>query len=66
MMGLFGKKKENTACRCGANCNRESMKAAEECKAGGAGIKILGSGCAKCKQLEANTLAALKLSLIHI
>lgn len=60
MMGLFGKKKENTACRCGANCNGETMKAAEECKAGGAGIKILGSGCAKCKQLEANTLAALK------
>ena len=59
-MGLFGKKKENTACRCGANCNGETMKAAEECKAGGAGIKILGSGCAKCKQLEANTLAALK------
>lgn len=36
------------------------MKAAEESKAGGTGIKILGSGCAKCNQLEANTLEALK------
>lgn len=59
-MGLFGKKKENKACCGGASCNEKTMKAAEERKAGGAEIKILGSGCAKCNQLEANTLAALE------
>lgn len=30
-------------------------------KVGGAGVKILGAGCSKCNQLEANTLEALKL-----
>lgn len=60
MMGLFGKKKEEKTRCCDADCNEETMKAAEESKAGGTGIKILGSGCAKCNQLEANTLEALK------
>ena len=59
-MGLFSKKKEEKKCCCGGSCNAESMKAAEVCKAGGASVKILGSGCAKCNQLEANTLKALK------
>ena len=59
-MGLFGKQKGKKACCCGENCNAETMKAAEESKAGSTGIKILGSGCAKCKQLEANTLEALQ------
>lgn len=45
-MSLFGKKKEE-------------MKAAEECKCNGA-IKVLGGGCAKCHELEANTKAALE------
>ena len=59
-MGLFSKKKEEKKCCCGGSCNAESMKAAEVCNAGGASVKILGSGCAKCNQLEANTLEALK------
>ena len=61
-MGLFGKKKEEKkeSCCCGGNCNAETVKAAEESKTSGASVKILGSGCAKCNQLEANTLEALK------
>ncbi len=58
-MSLFGKKKEEGCC-CGGNCNAEAVKAAEESKTTGASVKILGSGCAKCNQLEANTLEALK------
>ena len=57
-MGLFSKKKEKKAC-CRGSFNAQTMKAAVETKTGGAGIKILGSGCAKCNQLEANTLEAL-------
>lgn len=57
-MGLFGKKKEG--CCCGGDCNAETMKAAEESKTGGASVKILGAGCVKCNQLEANALEALK------
>ncbi len=58
-MSLFGKKKEKTSCCCG-NCSAETMKAAEAGKTGGAGIKILGSGCKKCKELEANTRKVLE------
>jgi small redox-active disulfide protein 2 len=57
-MSLFGKKKEETPC-CGGSCNAESMAKAENAKTEGAGVKVLGSGCAKCNQLEANTKAAL-------
>ena len=56
-MSLFGKKKE---CCCGGNCNAESMAQAKEKQATGSAVKILGGGCAKCNQLEANTLEALK------
>ncbi|HHV12317.1 MAG TPA: thioredoxin family protein [Clostridiales bacterium] len=60
-MALFGKKKkEETACCCGGNCNNESMAKAEVAKTEGASVKILGSGCAKCNQLEAATKAALE------
>lgn len=59
-MGLFGKKKENRTC-CGGTCSAAAMQEAEKSKVGGASIKILGSGCAKCNQLEGNTLEALKL-----
>lgn len=58
-MGLFGKKKEEKKCCCG-NCNDQTIQAAGEGKVDGAGVKILGSGCAKCNQLEANTAAALQ------
>jgi small redox-active disulfide protein 2 len=61
-MPLFGKKKEETtSCCCGGNCDAESMAKAEHAKTEGASVKILGSGCAKCNQLEAATREALKL-----
>lgn len=58
-MGLFAKKKEtNTGCCCGGRCTPEKMAEAETEKAA-AGIKVLGSGCAKCNALEAATKEAL-------
>ncbi|MFA5636102.1 MAG: thioredoxin family protein [Anaerovoracaceae bacterium] len=48
-MALFGKKNK-----------AESMKKAESAKTEGASVKVLGSGCAKCNQLEAATKAALE------
>lgn len=61
-MGLFGKKtaKEEAPCCCGGNCDAESMAKAETAKSEGASVKILGSGCAKCNQLEAATKEALE------
>lgn len=63
-MALFGlgKKKEVTkeACCCGGNCDAESMEKAKAAQNEGASVKILGSGCAKCNELEANTKAALE------
>ncbi len=60
-MALFAKikKKEEPSCCCGS-CDAESMAKAESAKAEGVSIKILGSGCAKCNQLEAATKAALE------
>lgn len=63
-MALFGKKdkeKKTTSCCCGGNCDAGSMAKAESAKTEGAGVKVLGSGCAKCNQLEAATKAALEL-----
>ena len=61
-MAIFWKKKEekSTACCCGGNCDAKSMDDANHAKTEGAGVKILGSGCAKCNQLEAATKAALE------
>lgn len=56
-MALFGKKKEGKCC---ANCDCQSMEKAEKIKGEGARVKILGSGCAKCNQLEAATRSALE------
>ena len=50
-MKLFGKKKETKSCCCGGNCTSETMENAES-KKQEKGIKILGSGCAKCMELE--------------
>ena len=61
-MALFGKKNRNqeiTPCCC-SSCDCESMEKAEKEKAKGASVKVLGSGCAKCNQLEAATKAALE------
>lgn len=59
-MGLFGKKKEKAnSCCCGGSCNSETMQQAEIEKKEGSSVKVLGSGCAKCNQLEAATKEAL-------
>ena len=60
-MGLFGKnkKEETSACCCGGSCNPESTAQAEAAKASG-GVKVLGSGCAKCNALEEAARAALE------
>ena len=53
-MGLFGKKKETTSCCCGASAAPAGTAASGSMK-----VEVLGSGCARCNQLEANTRAAL-------
>ncbi|HPR39801.1 MAG TPA: thioredoxin family protein [Oscillospiraceae bacterium] len=59
-MSLFSiGKKEKPSCCCG-NCDAKSMEEAERAKTEGASVKILGSGCPKCNQLEAATKAALE------
>ena len=70
-MGLFSKKKEETkSCCCGGNCTPETMAQAEAAKAA-AGVKVLGSGCAKCNALEEATRTALadlgmEISIDHV
>ena len=51
-MGLFSrnKKEEKTSCCCGS-CTPEAMTQAEAVKMS-SGVKVLGSGCAKCNALE--------------
>ena len=51
-MGVFNRNKneEKTSCCCG-NCTPEAMSKAEAGKAA-SGVKVLGSGCAKCNALE--------------
>ena len=59
-MGLFSKKKEETkSCCCGGACTPESMAQAETAKAA-TGVKVLGSGCAKCNALESAVRSALE------
>jgi small redox-active disulfide protein 2 len=59
-MGLFGKKKEEAkTCCCGGNCTPEQMARAEADKSA-PGVKVLGSGCAKCNALEAAAKEALE------
>ncbi len=62
-MSLFGKKikkEETTSCCCGSNCDTESKDSAENQQTEGASVKILGTGCARCNQLESATKEALK------
>lgn len=62
-MLLFGKKSkkdETSSCCCRGNCDAESMEKAETAKSEAARVKVLGSGCAKCNQLEEATKAALE------
>lgn len=61
-MALFGKKKaEQAECDCGGCCDvsAEGVKQAQASMGKGALVKVLGSGCKKCNELEANTKAAL-------
>ncbi len=59
-MALFGKmKKAEKSCCCG-NLTVENMAQAKAAQGEGAAVKILGSGCKKCNELEANTKAALE------
>lgn len=57
-MGLFSKKKKE--CSCGGNCNAQAKSEVSGNNNSGASVKILGSGCAKCNELESHTLEALK------
>jgi len=60
IMKVFAKKKEeHTGGCCGGNCNPETMAKAEDAKTEGASVKVLGSGCAKCNELEKATKEAL-------
>ena len=60
-MGLFNrsKKEEPASCCCGGSCTPEAMAQAEATK-GSSGVKVLGSGCAKCNALEQATREALE------
>ena len=61
-MKLFGKKNKNeeaTPCCCGGNGDAECPDKDEAGKAEGSNVKVLGSGCTKCNQLEVATKAAL-------
>lgn len=58
MMALFGKKKEEKSCCCGS-CDAKTIENANKAKSEGSSVKVLGSGCAKCNELEKNTKAAL-------
>jgi len=50
-MGLFGKKKDASPCCCGGDVTPQERAQAEGAKSA-AGVKVLGSGCAKCNALE--------------
>lgn len=57
-MGLFDRKKEAKSCCCGAGFDPEAMAQAQTARAEN-GVKVLGSGCAKCRALEEAARAAL-------
>lgn len=59
----FGKKKEEekkSSCCCDGACNPESIEKASETMDQEKSVKVLGSGCAKCNELEANVKKALE------
>ena len=59
-MGFFSrnKKEQPASCCCGGSCTPETMAQAEADKTS-SGVKVLGSGCAKCNALEQATREAL-------
>lgn len=65
IMALFGKKKkevESAICSCGGACaSKLETTSIDKTKAEESGsVKILGTGCSKCNQLEKATREALK------
>ena len=54
------RRKKNEGSECCDHIDEVSFVSAESAKAEGASVKVLGSGCAKCNQLEAATVAALE------
>ncbi len=62
-MALFRKKNKvkKTASCCSGERDAKIMAEAENKKVEGAGVKVLGSGCAKCNALEEATKAALEI-----
>ena len=57
-MALFGRRKE-TEKICGCVESADIVKPAQLSQNEEAVVKILGSGCKKCNELETNTIAAL-------
>lgn len=63
-MGLFGfgkKKEDEKGYCCGGECSTESEEKVGENHESGISVKVLGSGCAKCNELETNVKKALEL-----
>ncbi|MDK2808373.1 MAG: hypothetical protein PWP24_1108 [Clostridiales bacterium] len=58
----FGKKKEEetAACTCSGACEAKDMETSNEMREKDSPVKVLGSGCAKCNQLEAAAKQALE------
>ena len=54
------RKKNSQESGCCDPIDEISFISAEKAKTEGASVKVLGSGCAKCNQLEAATVAALE------
>lgn len=59
-MAWFGKKKEVEKSCCGADVTTKSITQATAAQNSDLVVKILGSGCKKCNELEANAKAALE------
>lgn len=60
-MSLFNRaKKSNSSCGCNGNCSVENMENSKKAMNTGESVKVLGSGCAKCNELEKNVKAALE------
>ena len=58
-MGLFFKKKEEQKSCCGSNCTSEIMTKSK-IERTTVGVKVLGSGCAKCHALGESARIALE------
>ncbi len=59
-MGLFGKKKEQpAACGCQGECGVKTTASPLTDTVQGTVVKVLGSGCKKCNELEENARLAL-------